>query len=55
MAAIKGANLQKYVSKITTTLDATTQGEIAGIIKKVRNVSSGVAYGTSDKNLRQMQ
>ncbi|CZS88693.1 uncharacterized protein RAG0_00353 [Rhynchosporium agropyri] len=34
MAAIKGADLQKYVSKITTTLNASSQGEIAGIIKK---------------------
>ncbi|KAL2066457.1 hypothetical protein VTL71DRAFT_2528 [Oculimacula yallundae] len=40
MAAIKGANLQKYVSKITTTLDASSQGEIAGIIKRADAVET---------------
>ncbi|KAH6717853.1 hypothetical protein BKA61DRAFT_598469 [Leptodontidium sp. MPI-SDFR-AT-0119] len=48
MAAIKGANLQKYVSKITTTLDASTQGEIAGIIKRADAVeTTRVATGKS--------
>merc|ERR1712093_73219 len=38
----------KYVSKITTTLDASTQGEIAGIIKKADAVeTTGVVAGKS--------
>lgn len=35
MAAVKGTSTQKYVGKITTTLDSASQGEIAGIIQKV--------------------
>lgn len=49
MAAIKGANLQKYVSKITTALDASAQGEIAGIIKKVGMDFLRIHRGTTDR------
>ncbi|KAI9048119.1 hypothetical protein LZ554_007914 [Drepanopeziza brunnea f. sp. 'monogermtubi'] len=35
MAAIRGTNTEKYVSIITTSLDAPTQTAIAGIIKQV--------------------
>ncbi|KAK2624348.1 hypothetical protein QTJ16_006298 [Diplocarpon rosae] len=35
MAAIRGTSTEKYVSKITTGLDATAQSQIAGVIKQV--------------------
>ncbi|EKD19056.1 M protein repeat protein [Drepanopeziza brunnea f. sp. 'multigermtubi' MB_m1] len=35
MAAIRGTNTEKYVSIITTSLDAPTQTAIAGIIKQI--------------------
>ncbi|OWP00877.1 hypothetical protein B2J93_2570 [Marssonina coronariae] len=47
MAAIRGTNTEKYVSKITTGLDATAQSQIAGIIKQVDVVDNSSPAGGS--------